>query len=183
MTALIDMDGTLCDYAGALQTELHNLCGLDADIGDPQYKKIIDLLKRQPGFWRNLRVIPSGLKMVSILEKAGFEVHVLTKGPYKTTSAWSEKVEWCREHLPGVPVTITENKSLVYGRVLFDDWPPYCEAWLKFRPRGLVIMPAYSYNKGFDEKYPGQVVRMTGDNWEHIEAAVDKAAQRKLGEL
>lgn len=175
--ALVDMDGTLCDYEGAMQRELQKLCGDEADIMDPQYKKIVDLIKQQPGFWRNLLVIPSGLKMVSLLKKMGFDIHILTKGPYRTISAWSEKVEWVREHLPDTPITITENKGLVYGRVLFDDWPPYCEAWLKHRPRGLVIMPAYRYNKGLDEKYPGKIIRFTGDNLEEVEIAVAKVAK------
>lgn len=181
-TALVDMDSTLCDYEGAMQDELTKLCGPEAGIHDSKYKAIIDLIKKQPGFWRNLKAIPSGFKMCNILKTAGFEINILTKGPYKTTSAWSEKVEWCRDHCPGAPVTITENKGLVYGRILFDDWPVYCEAWLEFRPRGLVIMPAYAYNKGFDEEHPGQVIRMTGDNWDEIESAVNSAANRLPGE-
>lgn len=180
--ALVDMDGTLCDYEGALRDKLRDLVGRDANIHDKHYKKLVDLIKKQPGFWSGLQPIPAGFKMVCMLQDAGFEVHILTKGPYRTTSAWTEKVEWCREHLPGVPVTITEDKGLMYGRILFDDWPPYCESWLKFRPRGLVIMPAYEYNKGFEEKYPGQVIRLTGDNWNEIEEVIKKAAKRLPGE-
>ena len=78
------------------------------------------------------------------------EIHVLTKGPKSSPNAFTEKVCWCKQHMPGVPVTLTENKGLVYGRVLVDDWPSYVEAWLKFRARGLVIMPDRPWNQGFE---------------------------------
>jgi hypothetical protein len=74
---------------------------------------------------------------------------ILTKGPYNATSAWTEKVQWCREHIYYVPITITEDKSLVYGKVLVDDWPPYVTQWLEWRPRGLVIMPDQPWNQDF----------------------------------
>jgi len=48
-----------------------------------------------------------------------------------------------------VQVTLTEDKGLVYGKVLVDDWPPYIERWLTWRPRGLVIMPARRWNATF----------------------------------
>lgn len=63
-----------------------------------------------------------------------------------------EKVEWCHKNLPmekGISVSLVENKGLVYGRVLVDDYPPYVESWLKWRPRGLVIMPAHDHNVSF----------------------------------
>lgn len=182
MIALVDMDGTLCDYRSAVEAELERLLGEPVNMHDDKYKALVDLIKRQDGFWRNLETIELGMTVLKLLQSAGFEIHVLTKGPYRTTSAWTEKVEWCRERLPGVPVTITENKGIVYGRVLFDDWPPYCEAWLKFRPRGLILMPAYPYNEGFDEKYPGQVVRVTEDNLGTVAQAIDKAAKRLPGD-
>jgi len=58
-------------------------------------------------------------------------------------------------------ITITRDKGLVYGKVLVDDWPEYIERWLKWRPRGIVIMPANSANLGFSHR---QVLRYTGKN-------------------
>lgn len=191
-TALVDMDGTLCDYERAIKFKLLEIFGIDCakEIMNggwnlDKYKAAVNTIKKVPGFWRGLHRIELGFKIVDMLKANGFELHVLTKGPYKTTSAWTEKVEWCRDNLPGVPVTITEDKGLMYGKILVDDWPEYCEKWLKWRPRGLVIMPAYEYNKGFELKYPGQVIRtegLDGHDLDYVEAAIKKVASRGSGE-
>ena len=96
--------------------------------------------------------IEAGFEVFNMLGEVGFERHVLTKGPYNTTSAWSEKVEWCRREFPDVAVTITEDKGLVYGRVLFDDWIPYILRWLTWRPRGLAVMLDWPHNRTIKEE-------------------------------
>jgi 5'-nucleotidase len=60
-------------------------------------------------------------------------------------------------------VTITMDKGLVYGKVLVDDYPEYALRWLKWRKRGLVIMPNQPWNQGFEHP---QVHRYTGDREE-----------------
>jgi len=184
--ALVDMDSTLCDYVGTLHKKLNQLAGTIAgrelSIHADECQDLVDLIKKQPGFWRELPPIDLGFQIVNMLSVAKFDIHILTKGPYRTTSAWTEKVEWCRKHMPGTPVTITEHKGMMYGKVLVDDWPLYCQAWLKWRPRGLVIMPAFDYNEGFDKLYPGQVIRATSSNMDELEAAIQVAAEREAGE-
>jgi len=151
--ALFDMDDTLCDYSGRMKACLSLMAGPEDPVSDlsnlTEYEKArADAIKSMPGWWRNLHPIGLGVCILKTAMEMGFECHVLTKGPWKTTSAWTEKVEWCREHLPSeVKVTITEDKSLTYGRILVDDWPGYVESWLAHRPRGLVLMPKYSYNE------------------------------------
>ncbi len=176
------MDGTLCDYEGAMRRKIAQVFKIGGpEILSSSFEHVHELIKCQPGFWRNLDPINEGFIVLEMLQKYGLQPHILTKGPYKTTSAWTEKVEWCRAKLPKhIPVTITEDKSLVYGRILFDDWPNYCEAWLNNRPRGLVLMLAYDYNKGFDEKYPDQVVRVD-NNWDEVGYAIKMASQREPG--
>lgn len=176
MLALIDMDGTLCDFNNTLKKEVDASIEVQEKYGNSNFsRKQLELaVRKNPGFWRNLPKIELGFKIVEMLKELGYDLHVLTKGPYRSTNAWTEKVEWCREHLPGVPVTITEDKGIVYGKILVDDWPAYCEAWLKHRPRGIVIMPAYDYNQGFDKKYPGQVFRVTMENLESIRKVLPK---------
>lgn len=186
--ALVDMDQTLCDYEGTVRNKLAELypgeedAAMNGSLDSPRFKPAVDLIKKVPGFWRTLPKIEMGFKIVELLRKYNFEVHILSKGPYRTTQAWSEKVDWIREHLPGTPITITENKGLVYGKVLVDDWMPYCEQWLQHRPRGMVIMPACYYNVGFENKYPGQVIRATGDNWAEVEEVIKKVSERQPGE-
>ena len=59
-----------------------------------------------------------------------------------------------------VKITMTEDKGLVYGKILVDDFPEYIERWLQWRPRGLVIMPAHEHNEQF--KHPN-IIRYRGD--------------------
>lgn len=143
--ALFDLDGTMADYNKAIKRDLLKIIGpgekLPADFHkvDGHWEERIGLIRRQPGWWRN---IEAGRWVLAKALDMGFECHVLTKGPYSTTPAWTEKVEWCRAMLPdSVKVTITEDKSIVYGAVLMDDYIPYALAWLENRPRGIVIMP------------------------------------------
>lgn len=108
----------------------------------------------------------------------GFKPHVLTKGPTSAPSAWSEKLEWCQANLPGVDVTLAGDKSLVYGRVLFDDWPGYFEPWLAKRPRGLVVCLAQPWNAdyavGGSKQHP-RIIRYEG--YENYEAVYDLLRQ------
>jgi 5'-nucleotidase len=156
--ALIDMDGTVCDYTGAINEQLRLLASpgeKDPIYGDgPEQRAYISrrrsLVKGTPGFWRNLKPIKDGFHVVNRMRKIGFNLNILTKGPERSTNAWTEKVEWCQKHIPEATVTITQDKGLVYGRILFDDYPPYVTRWLEWRPRGQVIMLEHEWNKDFD---------------------------------
>lgn len=177
--ALFDMDGTLCDYERSmrlahrslLSDQERNTIGKSLDFGrgglfdkDLGLKGRSDLIKKQPGFWRDMKPIIAGLGIFDIARDMGFDCRIFTKGPYNTISAWSEKVEWCRTYLPPeVKITVTEDKQGEYGKVLVDDWPDFARAWLQWRPRGLVLMPSYSYNETMEEEFPNNVRRITYD--------------------
>jgi len=197
--ALVDMDGTIADYKGQMESDLASLmspwevehlegleeCGeydthismsLHDDDALPYMKRRLRLIKEQTDWWYNLPPLPKGIEVVDLMEELGFEIHILTKGPYKTETAWTEKYRWCRKHLnPDVKVTITEDKGLVYGKVLFDDYPDYMDRWLKWRPRGLGIMPLTSYNK--DYKHPN-VIHFDGNNMDEIKERLITARDR-----
>jgi len=155
--ALFDLDGTLADFDEAMKRDLKKIAApLEENIDPwnktkPWIKERKNLVMRQPGWWKNLKPITNGFHILHDILNLDFEVHVLTKGPSTSSIAWAEKVEWCHKHLPPeVKITLTEDKGLVYGKVLVDDWPNYIERWLKWRPRGLVIMPDRPYNKDFE---------------------------------
>lgn len=165
--ALIDMDGTIADFDGAMTHALADLrspaedARFDATSYEdvPHMKARRRLIKSQPGFWLNLEPLPVGFEIVGVLKRFEFELHVLTKGPSVRSSARDEKVRWCEKHLPGVPVTISDDKSLVYGKILVDDWPPYFTAWLRYRPRGLVVVPAQPWNEEYTSTTHPQIIR------------------------
>ncbi len=195
--ALIDLDGTVADYDGSMQRYMRILASPD----EPKYthRPVLDddevphlrvrrkLVQQLPGFWRQLKPIPLGFEVVDVLRKSGFELHVLTKGPKTTPTAWTEKVEWCAQHLPDVLVTVTSKKSLVYGRVLVDDWPPYFEEWLRVRPRGLIVCVAQPWNEDYAPGGPKEhpnVIRYDGgvEVRAHLAARIFNAYMRPSGQ-
>ena len=74
---------------------------------------------------------------------------------------------------------------MVYGRVLFDDWPPYFEKWLAVRPRGLVVCLAHPWNAAFAKGGPKEhpnVVRYDGSDVLELRYALERAQGRAPGE-
>lgn len=191
---LIDLDGTVADYDAAMRNELAKIMGPDEKPPTARYVESREepymearrkLVQRQPGFWRSLERIELGFQVVELMRAAAFELHVLTKGPATTPSAWAEKVEWSRAHLPDALVTITSDKSLVYGRVLLDDWPHYFTRWLTVRPRGLVVCVAQPWNLPYGAgemlEHP-QIFRFDGSNEGKLRDLIQRARWRKSGE-
>ena len=62
-----------------------------------------------PGFWRGLAPRASGFSLLQLVRECGFLVYVLTKGPDDAPWVWGDKVSWCRAHLPGVGVIVTDG--------------------------------------------------------------------------
>lgn len=203
---LCDMDGTICNYEAALRQSLKyldklcraegrsamgELCDLpeiDYDscnlwkIEDeyPVLKRRIDHIKSGKGWWSQLPAIPDGLKIYQAAVDIGFTPCILTKGPRSKSFAWGEKVDWVHEHLGcDVEIHVVTDKRKTYGRVLFDDYPPYMLDWLKFRPRGLGIMPSNIQNRDFNHP---QVIKWDGTNLDEIILALARAYIRKDGE-
>ena len=154
LIALVDMDGTIADYDGQMKRDLELMRGPDESevtVGfhddPPHIEARKNAIKKQPGWWRNLPKLNRGFHVVEVLREHGFKLMILTKGPYNATSSWTEMVEWCREHISDAQMIIAEDKGVVYGKLLVDDWPPYVKRWLQWRPRGLVIMPDQPWNQ------------------------------------
>lgn len=183
--ALIDLDGTVADFVGQMRRDLERLRApeepaLDEIWPAPEHLEArMDLIKAQPGWWRRLPVLEQGMRVIDLMRHLGFELHVLTKAPLRAFHAWTEKVEWCSEHLPDAFPTITHNKSLVYGHVLFDDYPKFMQAWLDQRPRGLGLMLKNEFNE--DYEHP-QVIKFSGDNLGQVKRALEIARDREPGE-
>ncbi len=163
--ALFDLDGTLADFDGAITRSMRSLSAPDEPLWTsaneeyepPHLTARRRLVKQIPGFWSGLPQLSDGFTLLDMARQLNFRIMVLSRGPRTNAVAWGEKLEWCRINLPSdVQVTLTEDKGLVYGRVLVDDWPSYIGRWLEWRKRGLVIMPDRPWNQDFTHP---QVVR------------------------
>ena len=184
--ALFDMDNTLCDYDGAMRRDLIAIDGLSESLPIDFHKqapnyivKRMALIKNQPDWWLNLPELKIGMEIYKIAKEIGFDIHILTKGPKTKPNAWTEKVKWCHSHLgEDVKITITSDKSLVYGKVLVDDYPDYVLDWLKWRKRGTCIMPEHKYNENF--RHP-QVLKYNGNNMEDVKRTLNRAYNRVPG--
>jgi hypothetical protein len=189
--ALFDMDNSLADYNGALVRDLELLRspGEDPITEDniwtqdkqPHIGARMKLIKSQPGWWFRLRPMQEGLDVLEWAGKFGFDVHILTKGPKKHSLAWDEKVQWCQKYIgEDVDIHVTSDKGLVYGKMLYDDYPEYMMKWLKHRPRGLGIMPVTASNKDFS--HPNVVMYRGIEDMGKVMKAMRVALERKPGQ-
>ena len=189
--ALFDMDGSLADYDGAMLEALEELrSGGESPLSRetlwagkelPHLAARMRLVKRQPGWWLNLRPIAEGFAVLEWCRRLGFDVHILTKGPKRHSNAWDEKVQWCQKHIgEDADIHVTSDKGLVYGKMLYDDYPDYMLRWLRHRPRGLGIMPVTPTNKDFS--HPNVVMYRGAEDAEKVLRALRIARDRKPGE-
>lgn len=181
---LFDLDNSLAGYDVAMERDYDSL----KSPSDPPYKSFndeeypiyiknrISMIKKQPGWWKNLPRLEEGIKLFNLSKEIGFRNVILSKGPYKNFQAWAEKVEWVRENLQETDIILSEDKGLIYGKFLYDDYPEYIQAWLADRPRGLVIMPLYEYNKDF---FHPNVLRYDGQNLDQVKRALVMVKERR----
>lgn len=156
--ALVDMDGVLCDYRGALDRDMAKVLG-PMTLASDVMERIEVLVKSQAGWYRNLKPLPLGIKIYETLRDIGFQVVINSKGSRVSKNSWTEKVEWINEHLgDNVLVNLTQAKQIVYGRVMVDDYPAHFKPWLEKRPRGIVVVPAQSWNEEIETG--GQIIKV-----------------------
>lgn len=166
--ALIDMDETIADYKGHMKHYLRllespcelfnkriNECKKTIDVfsDDEHMVNRRRIISNMNGFWETMPIRKCGMWIMHYLYDLGFEITILTKGPTHIPKAWSEKVQWCQKNIQiKHKISIVEDKSLVYGHILVDDYTDYAVSWLNHRPRGLVILPLTELNKDFTHK-------------------------------
>jgi 5'-nucleotidase len=189
--ALIDLDNTLVDYTGGIVASLNKIRNDQEELLTREncfreplphwLQERMWMVRLVPGWWRNLPVNALGMQLFDMAHDIGFELHILTQGPSSDPNAWKEKVEWCRAHLKGdYKITITEDKSNVYGRVLVDDYPKYMRAWMEHRPRGLGLMPMNAFNQDFSHE---RVLLCSPDNLAEARNRMVQAFERAAGPI
>jgi hypothetical protein len=176
---LFDMDDTLFDHNGQLLKDLRKLSSpTEPELSEENLYHLPDYIRERSfrirekkEWWANLPKFHLGWDLWELVGELGYNREILTRANLKNPSMWIGKIECIVKNFQEkVPTTITSSsKSRHYGRVLVDDFPEYCSSWLKHRPRGLVIMPAHSYNKQFSHP---QTVRYDGTNLEQVRQAL-----------
>jgi hypothetical protein len=118
----------------------------------------------------------AGLQLVDLLIELEFDTFVFTKGPRDNANAWAEKFAWCRLHVPQLKVIVSEDKSVVHGDVLVEDWLPYIVQWRQRWPNGFVIVPAQPWNADIEE-LPENSIRYDGINLKEVRTVLASLRQ------
>lgn len=151
--ALLDMDGTVCDWHNQLERDLDAMLGKDREkMSAASLRNVEHLIRSKPGWYLGLQPLPLGFKIAETLRDIGFTIMVATRATPQAANAWSEKAAWCMKHLPYAHVTVSEDKSLMYGKILVDDYPKFTEPWLQRRPRGQVLLPNQPWNQEYERE-------------------------------
>jgi len=109
----VDMDDTLCDYAGAHKSAL----ALQPEIQFPQSR---------PGFFHGLLPLPGGIEVMKLLlASENYDPFILTAPSVMNPLCYTEKREWVEKHL-GMDyvhrLIISPRKDLLIGDYLVDDY-------------------------------------------------------------
>ncbi len=104
----VDMDGVLCDFAGAFNRE---------------HSDTVKFPQSRWGFFTNLEPINSSIYITKELMK-DFDVWILTRPSYMNPLCYTEKRIWIEKYF-GLEfckkIIICSDKSLVKGDFLVDD--------------------------------------------------------------
>lgn len=118
----VDMDGVLVDFQSGVNKldETTKRQYADDGTGKPHYDDV-------PGIFSMMDPMPEAIDAVRKLQKAGFDLYILTTAPWNNISASSDKVAWVTKHLDDVfhkKMIITHCKGLLAahsGAYLIDD--------------------------------------------------------------
>lgn len=135
----LDMDGVQADFFGAW-ADKHNVSHWKA-IQDKE-GEIEELANSDPGkvyeFFRNLRPLPGGMKIIAWAQKNKIPYTVLSaplRGPYADASKQAKR-DWLDEFHPGSSgnAIFTSKKQQFatdngVANVLVDDFGPYIQKW------------------------------------------------------
>jgi len=133
---LIDQDGPLADYHGAVRSILDE-AGYDSEKYDytgntiKDVKRIFGLsasemvsrARLQEGFYRNLKPVAGAIEAIEKLQIANHRIIVCSSPLENSRFCASEKLLWLREWFPLLTnsFALTMDKTIVTGDILIDD--------------------------------------------------------------
>lgn len=108
----VDMDNVLVNFHSAFKYVPEET--LERHKDDPD---------NIPGIFSLMDPMPCAIEsFFELAEK--FDAYILSTAPWKNPSAWSDKLNWVRDHLGSHAykrLTITHHKQLLQGDFLIDD--------------------------------------------------------------
>ena len=110
MRIYVDMDNTLVDFRSALRKR-----------GLPETMDNADEIE---GLFADMDPLPGALEAYRALVDRGHDVYILSTAPWGNPSAWSDKLQWVKEHLGLIAhkrLILTHHKHLLRGDLLIDD--------------------------------------------------------------
>lgn len=194
---IVDLDGVCADFIGAYsQTGLvptyNRLSGESVGIEDfknwdmkgaVKNPELLTYIFHNPGFFRKLALIDGCSYALQRLMSLGHEIFIATSGC--TPHSFSEKVEWCHEHLPFIPLShicLIHHKSQLHGDVIIDDGAHNARAFRAANPKAAAISMIWPYNRQSQD-----FTALLGDwkkpwnSWLEIVDAVNALAKQEDG--
>lgn len=109
----VDMDGVLVDFDSGVN-RLNNI-NRAAYAAKP---------KNAPGVFALMDPVPGAIEAITRLADK-FDVYILSTAPWNNPSAWSDKLNWVKQHLGRQfekKLILSHHKELLCGDFLIDDW-------------------------------------------------------------
>lgn len=183
-TVLLDCDGILSDFIGAVLLALRAEANITVDRESittwevfeslpPEAQvyrtRIYDLLKAKLGCV-SMRVYEGAKEGMKKLEEIA-DVVIVTS-PFTGSDTWhSEREKWLKVHfgIPGVRVIHAQAKHHIKGDIFIDDKTAHVVKWAEAHPGGRAMLWNMKYNENDD--LPDNVSRVVG--WEQLHARVE----------
>jgi len=131
MRLFLDCDGVLADFNKSFEDAFgHPPMNYEARNGSGVFWR--DIKNEIPNFYRDLPLMPDAMELYGAVEH--MRPIILTGCP---RGGWAElqKLEWAKEHFPGVPMIVCMSKDkrdyCKPGDILVDDRHHYMTLWMQ----------------------------------------------------
>lgn len=103
----------------------------------PEWDEEMDKMIRSPGFCRDMKPDPLGVKMIDKFKEMNLRIVYVTS-PYSKAPTWcQDRTDWLEEHFGATrdDVIFARDKRYVDGICLIDDLPKNVINWGQYRNR------------------------------------------------